>query len=1110
MTIRPSQHFVNWQQDPFGNYQARLVFPKAADLLEVEVDLVAELTVVNPFDFFLEETAETFPCVYDPALKRDLAQYFETLPITPKLAAQVERARSAFAREGRRTVDVLVDINRQVHDLLRYDIRMEPGVMTPEQTLTGGHGSCRDFAWLLCQLLRHLGYATRFASGYSIQLKPDVKPLDGGPAGVTEDCTDLHAWTEVFLPGAGWVGLDATSGLFSGEGHIPLACTPDPESAAPVSGSFLWSPASEEDKVHEAFDVSMSVRRLREEPRVTKPYSDEDWAKINALGDIVDDRLRAHDVRLSMGGEPTFVSIDDPDGDEWNTAAMGPTKRPLADHLTRRLMRRFAQGGVLHHGQGKWYPGEPLPRWAIGCYWRPDGLPIWKDPRLLASDLPDGGPGETGTAPASKTRTFGAEAAAAFITELAARLGVDPTFAVPGHEDAWYYLWRERRLPVNVDPLKSNLADEQERERFARIFDQGLDKVVGYALPLRRDPSAPMGAPAWQSGPWFLRRLHLFLFPGDSPMGYRLPLEGLPWSAPGDVEAPYEMDPLAKREPLPRELGLPIAPVGQRPGKTATEGRAGSVPGASTTAPARGVSASGLVSTSLCVEPRNGILHVFLPPLPMVEDYLHLITAIEDTARASGMPVRLEGYPPASDHRLRKFEVTPDPGVIEVNIQPATTWQELRDNTLGVYEDARLSRLGTEKFDIDGRHSGTGGGNHIVLGGLSPRDSPLLRRPDLLRSLLTYWNNHPSLSYLFSGMFVGPTSQAPRVDEARNDSIAELEIAFGEIQSGKETPPWVVDRLLRNLLIDVTGNTHRAEFCIDKLYNPDSASGRQGLLELRAFEMPPHARMSLTQQLLLRSMVSFFWEKPLERRLVRWGTGLHDRFLLPHFVAEDFNEVILDLNQAGLPFEIGWFAPHQEFRFPRIGAVSYGSMELELRQAIEPWNVLGEQVSQSGTARYVDSSVERVQIKARNMTEGRYAVACNGRRVPLHPTGAPGEFVAGVRFRAWNPPEALHPTIGVHVPLIFDVVDLWNGRSLGGFRYHVSQPGGRSFDVRPRNAYEAESRRATRFVPMGHSPGPLNLGPPQTSSHLPLTLNLMWNPKTGMSATSGPQRRSDT
>ena len=1070
LKIRPSEHFENWQQDPFGNYQARLVFPKPTDHLEVEVDLVAEQTVINPFDFFLEEGTEVLPWPYRAELRRELTPYLETLPLGPLLATLVEHARSAYARPGRRTVDVLVDINSRVHDLLRYDIRMEPGVLTPEQTLAGKHGSCRDFAWLLCQLLRHLGFAARFASGYSIQLRPDVKPLEG-PGGVEQDCADLHAWTEVFLPGAGWVGLDATSGLFSGEGHIPLACTPDPESAAPVTGAYTWNPTSKDDRVKESFDVAMSVRRLREEPRVTKPYSDEDWARIDALGELVDERLRASDVRLSMGGEPTFVSTDDPDGAEWNIAAVGPNKARMADALARRLLLRFASGGVLHHGQGKWYPGESLPRWSVGCYWRRDGVPVWRDPSLLAADSGDADTfrGDKSTPTVGELRRPAAE----FIAELAGRLGVDGNLALPGYEDAWYYLWRERRLPVNVDVLESKLDDEEERARLSRVFDRGLAEVVGYALPL-----APHDATGeWRSGRWLLKRERLFLLPGDSPMGWRLPLDGLPWVAPDDRRPIFELDPFAPRDSLPQQVA--IAPEARSIHELTTE-----------RPPGRGVSAHGLVATALCVEPRNGKLYVFLPPLSRVEDYLVLVAAIEDTARAIGTAVRLEGYPPPSDPRIRKLEVTPDPGVIEVNIHPALSWTELRDNTIALYEDARQTRLATEKFDLDGRHSGTGGGNHVVIGGPTPSDSPILRRPDLLRSLVGYWNDHPSLSYLFSGTFIGPTSQAPRVDEARADSLAELELAFEQVTPGAEAPPWIVDRLFRNLLVDLTGNTHRAEFCIDKLYSPDTASGRQGLLELRAFEMPPHARMSLTQQLLLRALVTWFWKEPFQRRLVRWGTSLHDRFMLPHFVAEDFDEVLRDLDTAGYAFEPAWFDAHVEFRFPRIGAISVQSMEVELRRAIEPWHVLGEQPVAGATARFVDTSLERLQVKVRNMTDGRHRIACNGRCIPLHPTGTPGEYVAGVRFRAWRPPEALHPTIGIHAPLVFDVFDTWNARAVAGFTYNVSHPGGLSFEKRPRNALEAESRRAVLFVPMGHSPGPSTVSPPEVDPLFPLTLDL--------------------
>ena len=1054
LKILPAEHFINWQQDPFGNFQARLVFPKPVSELTIVVDLVADLVTVNPFDFFLEECAEKLPPVYESGLRRELGPYFDQLAIQPRLDALVRTCRERYWRDGRRTMDVLVDINRHLQASLRYDIRMEPGVFEPDETLRLGHGSCRDFAWLQCQLLRRLGFATRFASGYSIQLRPDEKPVVG-PVGVADDLADLHAWTEVFLPGAGWVGLDATSGLLAGEGHIPLACTPDPGSAAPVAGSFSWDKHGDDDHLADSFAFSMKVARVAEAPRSTKPYPEEIWSNIDEMGETVDQVLADADVRLSMGGEPTFVFPDHADAPEWNNAALGGAKFGLADALARRLRTRFAPGGVLRHAQGKWYPGEQLPRWSIACHFRTDGVPIWQDAALLVAE-------------ASPPPGHEDAQALAFVTEMANRLGVGSKHLRSAYEDAWYYLWRERRLPVNVDPLLSRLDNEQERERLARVFEQSLGAVVGYALPLAYDENG-----AWRTGPWFLRREHLFLLPGDSPMGFRLPLDCLPWVAPGEREVLYDPDPIAAQLPLPV--------------RTVLQG----TPGDNVGRPAQGESAAGLVRTALCVEPRGGILHVFLPPLPSAEAYLELVGAIEDSAKALALPVRIEGYPPPADSRLSKFELTPDPGVIEVNIHPSSSWRDLREVTTALYHEARQVGLSTEKFDLDGRHSGTGGGCHITLGGRTPADSPLLRRPDLLRSLIAYWNNHPSLSYLFSGLFIGPTSQAPRVDEARHDALAELEIAFGLVEPGKECAPWLVDRLFRNLLVDVTGNTHRAEFCIDKLYNPEVASGRQGIVELRNFEMPPHARMSLAQQLLVRALVARFWKRPYREKLVRWGTALHDRFMLPHFVHEDLDDVIADLVNAGFAFAPEWFRPHFEFRFPVIGKIAVRSLDIELRRALEPWHVLGEQGIQGATSRYVDSSLERLQVRVRNLVDGRHVLLCNGRRIPLAPTGTPGEFVAGVRYRAWQPPEALHPTIPVHAPLVFDVFDLWSGRAVGGCTYYVSHPGGMAFEARPLNALVAESRRAARFFAFGHSPDSLPPNSEETKNTLfPLTLDL--------------------
>jgi uncharacterized protein (DUF2126 family) len=1012
LEVTPSNHILKWQLDPYNNRLARILFSGKTKELLVDVQLVADLTPLNPFDFFLEPGVEQYPFAYEPRLATDLRPYLQTESAGPGVKAFLD----APARQKNGTISLLLDLNRKIRDEIGYVTRLEPGVQTCDETLAKRSGSCRDSAWLLVQCLRHLGIAARFVSGYLIQLETEDGPK--------QDIGDLHAWAEAFLPGAGWIGLDPTSGLLAAEGHIPLVCRPDAAQTAPISGTA--EPSGVE------FIHSLSVRRLNDVRRPTKPFTEADWQGIRQLAHRIDAALAAEDVRLTMGGEPTYVGIDDPESPQWNIDALGAVKRTRALALIQALRAEMAPGALLHYGQGKWYPGEPLPRWALSCYWRADGVALWEDVQLIARD--------------EENYAFGAKDALQFMKALTRRLQVSS----------------ENILPA-FDP----------------VFDQHTDgsQPVGYILALRR--RQPGGQLRWSSQLWFPRPERLILSAGDSPIGYRVPALAMPWVAPDELEYEFEPAPFADRVKLPGRAANRWELFEKEPEADPLP----AVFGPSDTAEV-------LIRPSLGVEAREGRLHVFLPFANILADYLDLLSAIEDTCRYLKVPVWVEGYAPPSDPRLKSFSVTPDPGVLEVNLPPASNWDEL-ENIYTVLDDkARGNRLTAEKFQYNGDQITTGGGSHIVIGGATIADSPILRRPDLLRSMVAFWQNHPSLSYLFSGMYVGPTSQHPRVDEARLDTLYELEVAFAQLPAA-DCAPSIVDGLFRNLLADITGNTHRVEFCVDKLFPPPGYGSRFGLLELRAFEMPPHVRMNLLQMLLVRGMVSMLWKTPFDGSLIRWGATLHDRFMLPEFLKHDLFQVLAELRRSGFDFEERWFAAHLEFRFPRIGAIAAEGIELELRRALEPWNVLAEESVSGSTVRSVDSSLERIQVKVSDLAEqGRYVVACNGRRVPLQPTPEAGVAVAGVRYRARKLSAALHPTVPVHAPLEFDLIDCLRNRSIGRCTYHVTHPDGHVYTSRPGSSAEAEGRRLERFQETSAAPASMAAPEDEANPIFPFTLDL--------------------
>ena len=1037
--VEPSSCRLQWQQDPAGNHAARISFGAGERVRELDllVEMAIDVRPVNPFDFFVDARCERMPFQYPGELTADLSPYFDTSD--PAYATgSLFRQFVAGVPVREKTVDHVVALNQAVHRRLRYVIREESGVWTPEQTLLEGRASCRDSAVLLVAALRSSGLAARFVSGYLVQLT-DEGMIPDEPRGVSRDVVDLHAWAEVFLPGAGWIGLDATSGLLCGEGHIPLACTARPSAAAPTDGT------SDVPAVEVAFE--MKVGRLGHEPRPTSPFPEETWTELLAAGDRVDAALATAGVALTVGGEPTFTSRLHPAAPEWNGDALGKTKWDQGVAFIEALRERLAPGGVIMHRYGKHYPGESLPRWALDILARRDGVPLASARSAIAR-------GPSSLADARR-----------FIDALAAHLEVEKSHVLAAFEDPWHQVREEARLPVGVDPHRADLRDSEERRRLARLLDRGLATEAGFVLPL----SGAQGS-GWRSHAWTFRRERLYLTPGESPIGLRLPLDSLDGAPPPPPEEePYD----GPADPRRSDLAQTTTQTAIRDRDPPPLPRHG-------------------VRTALCVEPRDGRLFVFVPPLSSAARFCELARAIDETAAALDLRVVLEGYPPPRSPELLQVAVTPDPGVLEVNIPPASTSREHASLLETIFDAALAAGLHAEKYQLDGRQSGSGGGHHITLGGATPLSSPFVKRTDLLASLVTFFQHHPSLSFLFTGLFVGPTSQAPRVDEARHDSLYELEIALARaFEPGAEPPaPWLCDALFRHLLVDVSGNTHRAEICIDKLFDPASPHGRQGIVELRAFEMPPHVRMALAEVALVRALVASFARTPYRAPLVRWGQVLHDRFLLPTWLWRDFEDVLAHLGRADLALPREAYRAFLEHRCPVVGALQASEVRLELRNAIEPWHVLGEEMSAAGTARFVDSSMERVEVRVEGWIPERYVLMVNGHALPLRCTGTAGEHVGGVRFRAWAPPHSLHPHLGIHHPLRFDVVDTWAKRSLGGCGYHVWHPEGRAYGTPPLTRFEASARRAQRFTLEGPSPFPVAPRPAPAHGDAPYTLDL--------------------
>ena len=985
LVVHAEPFFLNWLRDPFENHLARLDLPEPITSLGFELEMIATLEPVNPFDFLMEPYAAEQPFDYPEQLHKELEPYLFVPPeLGPRTRAFLDAVKAE--RKPSATVECLDALNQRVNTACKWQPTDAPGVSDLEQGLTRGVATSWDLAWLLTLSLRQLGLAARMVGGYRIYLAEDAD---------TQDFVGLHAWSEVYIPGSGWIGLDPTMGLFTSETYIPLAAAPDPKRVLPGVG--LRSAGAKHTE-------TLQIRRLT--PRADSwPYTDTQWSDIQALGYLVEQDLAAQALSVKLGASLSFVSGVHANEPEWNISALGPTKWHAAEGLLDRLQQRLAPGGVPQLGQGQWFAGDQLPRWQLSCYFRADGRPAWKNPQRLGW---------------GKDSDYGLSQARDLAAFVARALGIASVHVLPAHEDALHDLARNGSTGLQREqPSAAELRDPDQRRALADRLSRSERQPTGYVLPLRWDHQAER----WTSGAWPFRRERLYLLPGGSPLGYRLPLESLALDAETALESQLERDPFAPLD----AWGDYHETMAARLQSARTEDAA-FAPGLRTP------------RTALSVEARDGKLYVFVPPVSDAGHYLQLVAAVEIAAEALDVAVILEGYEPPEDARLRRFSLEPDAAVLRLQLPAAQSWSEQLSLLHAAYADAAWAGLRPERIMADGRRMPSGGGGPISVSGGSAPDSPFLTHPDTLRGLIAYFQRHPSLSRFFVGHNLGGSSASPRPDEGRDEALYELAIGLSRLPRGQSAAPWQTDRALRHLLTDPAGDMKRAELRIDQLFSPERASRRLGKVVIHAFETAPEPRMAALQLLLIQALIGRFARHPDSGELVRWGSALSDRFLLPRMLWEDLREVIADLNAAGYPFQLQWFQPLLELRFQALGSLALGELTLQLHTALEPWPVLAEEVTGGGVARFIDTANERVQVWLKGVTPGRHVLVCNGERVPLQHVGDFGEYVAGVRYKVVNPTSTLHPTVWPVNALVFDVLDAWSGRVLGGCTYYPGRP----------------------------------------------------------------------